>query len=65
MGGLTRIFTADPITHQGTDISAGIGTAAKKHATMSRHAAFTTYLHPTDKMGLSIGGYYEGRGWLL
>lgn len=61
MGGLMRIFTADPITHQGTDISAGIGTAAKKQATMSRHAAFTTYLHPSDDMGLSIGGYYEGR----
>lgn len=61
MGGLIRIFTANPITHHGTDVTAGIGTAAKSYGTMSRHAAFTTYLHPAQRMGLSIGGYYEGR----
>lgn len=61
MGGLIRIFTANPITHRGTDVSVGIGTAAKSYATMTRHAAFTTYLHPAERMGLSVGGYYEGR----
>lgn len=61
MGGLVRIFTANPITHYGTDVSAGIGTAAKSYGTMTRHAAFTTYLHPAERMGLSVGGYYEGR----
>lgn len=59
MGGLVRVFTADPITHHGTDVSAGIGTGWQQRA-MQRHAAFTTYLHPANRMGLSIGGYYEG-----
>lgn len=61
MGGLIRIFTANPITHYGTDVSAGLGTAAKSYATMTRHAAFTTYVHPAPRMGVSVGGYYEGR----
>lgn len=61
MGGLVRIFTADPITHSGTDLTAGIGKGWNQSRTMSRHAAFTTYLHPADRMGLSVGGYYEGQ----
>lgn len=55
MGGLLRIFTADPITHSGTEVSAGFTTR-----TAGRRAAFTTYLHPADRMGLSVSGYYEG-----
>lgn len=61
MGGLLRIFTANPITHHGTDVSAGIGTGWKTSKTMLRNASFTTYLHPTERMGLSVGGYYEGK----
>ena len=61
MGGLIRIYTADPITHHGTDVTASIGTAAKSYGTMSRNVAFTTFVHPAEHMGLSIGAYYEGR----
>lgn len=61
MGGLLRIFTADPITHHGTDVSAGIGTGWKTSRSMLRKASFTTYLHPAENMGLSVGGYYEGK----
>ncbi len=56
MGGLVRVFTADPLTHNGTELSAGFTTR-----TTGRRAALTTYLHPTRRSGLSLGGYYEGQ----
>lgn len=56
MGGLIRVFTADPITHSGTDLSAGWTSR-----TGGRRASFTTYAHPATQMGLSIGGYYQGQ----
>ena len=55
MGGVIRIFTANPLQHKGTDVEAGFTTR-----TGGRRVAFTTYLHPRDKMGLSVGGFYEG-----
>lgn len=55
MGGLVRLFTADPITHSGTEVSAGFTTR-----TAGRRASLTTYLHPADNMGLSLSGYYTG-----
>lgn len=55
MGGLIRVFTSDPITHHGTDVSAGWTSR-----TGGRRVAATTYLHPADQMGLSLSGYYEG-----
>lgn len=58
MGGLLRVYTANPLTHKGTEVSAGIGTNSLKG--MTRQARFTTFIHPTSKMGLSVGGYYEG-----
>lgn len=60
MGGLVRVFTADPITHKGTEVSAGIRARAAGEENFAGRAAFTTYLHPADKMGISLGGYYEG-----
>lgn len=60
MGGLVRIFTADPLTHYGTDLQAGIGTGWGERA-MTRHASLTTYLHPRKGMGVSLSGYYQGR----
>ncbi len=60
MGGLVRIFTADPLTHYGTDLEAGIATAWSENHTMQRKASATTFLHPADRMGLSLGAYYEG-----
>lgn len=55
MGGLVRVFTADPLTHHGTDLSAGWTSR-----TAGRRASLTTYLHPAADMGISIGAYYNG-----
>ncbi len=60
MGGLVRIFTADPLTHYGTDLEAGLATAWNESHTMQRKASATTFLHPAERMGLSLGAYYEG-----
>lgn len=56
MGGLVRVFTADPLTHYGTEVSAGFTTR-----TAGRRAALTTYLHPTRNSALSLSGHYEGQ----
>lgn len=55
MGGLVRVFTADPLTHSGTELRAGFTTR-----TAARRASFTTFLHPAEGMGLSLTGYYNG-----
>lgn len=55
MGGLVRVATADPFTHRGTDVS--LSAAGR---TTGRSAKAVTYLHPSDKVALSLGGYYEG-----
>lgn len=55
MGGLVRIFTADPLSHSGTEVSAGFTTR-----TAGRRMSFTTFVHPSDGMGLSLSGYYNG-----
>ena len=55
MGGLLHIYTANPMTHKGTDISAGWTSR-----TGGRRASFTTFLHPSNQMGLSLTGYYTG-----
>lgn len=55
MGGLVRIFTANPIAHEGTEVKAGWTSR-----TGGRRASFTTYLHPADRMGISLSGYYKG-----
>ncbi len=61
MGGLIRIFTANPMTHYGTDLEAGIGTALNGKSTLSRHASFTTFIHPSERTALSVGAYYDGK----
>lgn len=55
MGGLLRVFTADPLTHRGTDFSTGWTSR-----TGGRRVALTTYLHPASRMGLSLNAYYTG-----
>lgn len=55
MGGLVRIFTADPLRHHGTTISAGGETGRA-----GRHVRAVTYIHPAEGMALSVGGFYEG-----
>lgn len=55
MGGIVRVFTADPITHHGTTLSAGWTSR-----TGGRRASLTTYAHPAPQMGLGLSAYYEG-----
>ena len=56
MGGLVRIFTSDPLRNNGTRLS--LGTTSRNGG---RRAAVTTFLHPSDKVGISLSGYYEGK----
>jgi len=55
MGGLVRVFTADPLTHRGTDVSLGGSTRNG-----GRRASFTAYARPGERTALSVGGFYEG-----
>ncbi len=55
MGGLVRVFTADPLTHHGTELSAGWTSRSG-----GRRISALTFLHPTDRMGLSLNAYYNG-----
>lgn len=55
MGGLIRVFTADPIKRQGTTLGAGWTSR-----TGGRRISGTTYIHPAERMGLSLGAFYEG-----
>ena len=54
MGGLIRVFTADPITQSGTMLHAGWTSR-----TGGRRFSGTTFLHPADRMGLSLSAYYS------
>lgn len=55
MGGLIRVFTADPFAHHGTEVSL-------KGSTRNggREAKAVTYLHPSERIALSVGGFYTG-----
>lgn len=55
MGGLLRVFTADPLTNYGTTVS--LGASARESG---RRASATTYLHPSDRLSLSLGAFYKG-----
>lgn len=55
MGGVIRVFTADPFVHHGTSIELGGSTRNS-----GRSAKAVTYLHPNQKTALSIGGFYQG-----
>ena len=63
MGGLIRVFTADPLpayaakpnqVYQSTDLQLG---ASGRNS--GRKASFSTLLRPSDKLGLSLSGYYD------
>ena len=55
MGGLLRVFTADPFTRRGTDISLGMTSRET-----GRHMSATTRLHPTERLALSLSAFYKG-----
>lgn len=56
MGGLVRVYTADPITHSGTTLTLG-GTTRNG----GRNVSATTYLHPAENAGIALSAYYNGR----
>lgn len=56
MGGLVRIFTANPLTRYGTDVEIGASTRNG-----GRKVKAVTYLHPSDRVAFSVGGFYEGQ----
>ncbi len=56
MGGLVRVFTADPLARSGTDIRLGASTRSG-----GKQAKAVTYLHPSERTGVSVGTFYEGR----
>ena len=55
MGGLIRVYTANPLTHHGTEIELGGSTHNG-----GRKASFNTFLHPRESLALSLSGYYNG-----
>ena len=55
MGGLVRVFTADPFSHTGTDVSLS-GSVPNG----GRAVRAVTYLHPSSRVAMSVGGFYEG-----
>ena len=55
MGGLIRVFTADPLKKQGTTLALGGATHGGPFS-----AKVNTYLHASDRLAFSVGGFYEG-----
>lgn len=55
MGGLLRIFTADPTYHTGTHLRLAASTRENGLGGM-----FQTYLHPAQTLALSVGGFLRG-----
>lgn len=55
MGGVVRVFTADPFSHRGAQVELG---ATTRNA--GRRAKAVAYLHPNDRVALSVGGFYTG-----
>ena len=55
MGGVIRIYTSDPLRNYGTQLSLGGSTRNG-----GRSASFTTFLHPSSNLGISLSGYYDG-----
>lgn len=60
MGGLVRVFTANPITHYGSSVSVGATTRNG-----GRSVKASTFLHPADRMGIALSGFYEGKDGFL
>lgn len=54
-GGLVHIYSKNPMTYQGTDISIGIGTGLTSHAEVAH------FHRPTDKFAFSAAGFWNGQ----
>ncbi len=55
MGGLIRVFTADPFKYKGTDVALSV-----TGRTSGREVKAVTYLHPSETVAFSLGGFYKG-----
>lgn len=55
MGGIVNVYTRNPFSYSGTDLSLGYATGDNH-----RTASLTHYHHFGDKFAFSAGGYYEG-----
>lgn len=53
-GGLLRLYTKNPMEHQGTDIRLGIGTHFRREAEAAH------YMRLGDSAALSVAGFYSG-----
>ena len=56
MGGLLRVFTADPLKKTGTLVNMGGATHGGTY-----YGNFTTYLPASERLAFSVGGFYEGQ----
>ena len=56
MGGLVRVFTADPLTTYGTELSLSGTTRNGGH-----RVAGQTYLHASPTLAFSLGAFHEGQ----
>lgn len=53
-GGLVRIYSKNPMSYQGTDISTGIGTGLWRNAEVAHHH------RPNDRLAFTVAGFYSG-----
>ena len=58
-GGLVKIYTKDPFSHQGTDLHLGIGTRLWRNAELAHYAKFS------DRAALSLAAFYNGQNGFL
>ena len=54
-GGLVRMYSRNPMTYQGTDISAGGGTYGYRNAEAAH------YHHFNEHLGLAVASFYDGQ----
>ncbi|HEY9551622.1 MAG TPA: TonB-dependent receptor, partial [Prevotella sp.] len=54
-GGLVRMYSRNPMNYQGTDLSLSAGTHFYRNAELAHYAKFS------DKLALSIAGFYGGQ----
>ena len=54
-GGLVHIYSKNPMTYQGTDLSMGIGTG------LTSHAEIAHFHRPSEKFAFSAAGFWNGQ----
>ena len=54
-GGLVRIYTRQPLSHQGTDVNLAFGSG------LYRKVGLAHYNKVNDRLGFSLAGFYQGQ----